>query len=145
MIAAIVAGEPPPLMSLQPGLPPLLERLIVRCLAKDPEFDGRRRVTWRRISLDRRDGIRENGECSVSRHGHAVRRAVRSAGALSAAVKLVLVDTTGGVARRRRVAAICPSTFRQGIVSSARFTPDGQSFVYSASWEGQPYELFSGG
>lgn len=29
-------------------------------------------------------------------------------------------------------------------MSSARFTPDGQSFVYSASWEGQPYAAFLG-
>jgi hypothetical protein len=35
-------------------------------------------------------------------------------------------------------------TYRKGAVSSARFTPDGQSFVYSASWEGQPYATFLG-
>jgi hypothetical protein len=29
-------------------------------------------------------------------------------------------------------------------VSSARFTPDGLSFVYSASWEGQRYAAFLG-
>ena len=34
-------------------------------------------------------------------------------------------------------------TFRRGVVSSARFTPDGQSFVYSASWEGEPYARVS--
>ena len=35
-------------------------------------------------------------------------------------------------------------TYRKGAVSSARFTPDGQSFVYSASWDGQPYASFLG-
>ena len=35
-------------------------------------------------------------------------------------------------------------TYRKGVVSSARFTPDRQSFVYSASWEGQPYAAFLG-
>jgi hypothetical protein len=29
-------------------------------------------------------------------------------------------------------------------VSSARFTPDGRSFVYSAAWEGKPYAAFLG-
>jgi len=33
-------------------------------------------------------------------------------------------------------------TFRRGAVWSARFTPDGHSVVYSASWEGKPLELF---
>jgi hypothetical protein len=42
------------------------------------------------------------------------------------------------------VAEYLPATFRKGAVSSARFTPDGLSFVYSASWEGQPYAAFLG-
>jgi dipeptidyl aminopeptidase/acylaminoacyl peptidase len=33
-------------------------------------------------------------------------------------------------------------TFRRGVIWSARFTPDGHSVVYSASWEGKPLELF---
>src|SRR5262245_58749304 len=42
------------------------------------------------------------------------------------------------------VAEYLPATFRKGAVSSARFTADGQSIVYSASWEGQPYGAFLG-
>ena len=37
LMAAIVAAEPPALSSLQPQVPAALERLIRRCLAKDPE------------------------------------------------------------------------------------------------------------
>ena len=37
LMAAIVAAEPPALSSLQPQAPASLERLIRRCLAKDPE------------------------------------------------------------------------------------------------------------
>ena len=37
LMAAIVAAEPPPLSSLQPQIPASLERLILRCLAKDPD------------------------------------------------------------------------------------------------------------
>ena len=37
LMAAIVAAEPPALSSLQPRVPASLERLIRRCLAKDPE------------------------------------------------------------------------------------------------------------
>ena len=33
-------------------------------------------------------------------------------------------------------------TFRRGSVRSARFTPNGQSVVYGAAWEGKPTELF---
>jgi hypothetical protein len=34
-------------------------------------------------------------------------------------------------------------TFRRGNLLSARFTPDGQTVVYGAAWEGKPSELFS--
>ena len=37
LMAAIVTAEPPALSSLQPRVPASLERLIRRCLAKDPD------------------------------------------------------------------------------------------------------------
>ncbi|MFN8586182.1 MAG: protein kinase [Candidatus Eisenbacteria bacterium] len=43
---------------------------------------------------------------------------------------------TAGDVRYERV------SFRRGAIWSARFTPDGHSVVYSASWEGKPLEVF---
>jgi eukaryotic-like serine/threonine-protein kinase len=37
MIAAIIASHPPPISTIQPTSPPMLERLIKSCLAKDPD------------------------------------------------------------------------------------------------------------
>ena len=37
VIASVLQNEPPPLSGLKPGLPPALERMISRMLAKDPE------------------------------------------------------------------------------------------------------------
>ncbi len=34
-------------------------------------------------------------------------------------------------------------TFRRGSVRSARFAPDGQTILYSASWQGNPVEVFT--
>src|SRR5262249_29673286 len=33
-------------------------------------------------------------------------------------------------------------TFSRGEVGSAHFAPDGQTIVYSAGWEGKPFEVF---
>jgi serine/threonine protein kinase len=35
-------------------------------------------------------------------------------------------------------------TFRRGDVRSARFSPDGETIVYSAAWDGKPPEIFIG-
>ena len=37
VISAIMSSEPPPLSTLQPLTPPALDRLVRRCLAKDPD------------------------------------------------------------------------------------------------------------
>ncbi len=37
LITAILTAEPPPISSLQPAAPPALDRVVRKCLAKDPE------------------------------------------------------------------------------------------------------------
>src|SRR5271155_5541140 len=34
-------------------------------------------------------------------------------------------------------------TFRRGTIRAARFATDGQTIIYSAAWEGNPYEIFT--
>jgi eukaryotic-like serine/threonine-protein kinase len=34
-------------------------------------------------------------------------------------------------------------TFRRGAIRAARFSPDGQTIVYSAAWQGNPVEVFT--
>jgi len=51
------------------------------------------------------------------------------------------------LARREKASAVEPSfhrlTFRRGEVRAARFSPDGQTVVYSAAWDGNPPEIFT--
>ncbi len=52
LIAAILDAEPPAISNLQPVTPPMLERVVKKCLAKDPEdrwhsaHDLRDELTW---------------------------------------------------------------------------------------------------
>jgi Tol biopolymer transport system component len=34
-------------------------------------------------------------------------------------------------------------TYRRGTIRMARFAPDGQTIVYSAAWEGKPFDIFT--
>src|SRR5262249_16374385 len=65
------------------------------------------------------------------------------AAALLAAALLL----AGGLVLGRRLERKPPPsfrrlTFRMGTIRSARFSPDGQSVVYAASWAGAPLETF---
>ena len=44
LIAAIISADPEPLSKVQPGVPPALEYVVGRCLAKDPE--QRMQTAW---------------------------------------------------------------------------------------------------
>ena len=78
----------------------------------------------------------------------APRRKLRSAALVAAAALALLGAGLGGwlVARRAPTAqevSFHRLTFRRGNVLSARFTPDGQTVVYGAAWEGAPTEVFT--
>jgi eukaryotic-like serine/threonine-protein kinase len=45
--------------------------------------------------------------------------------------------------RPRPIPAFRRLTYRPGVITGARFTPDGQNIIYSAGWEGKPVEVFS--
>lgn len=144
LMAAIVAAEPPALSSLEPRTPAALERLILRCLAKDPD---NRWQTARDLAAELR-WIAEAGSGASIAAPALTRRPRRAvlwgavAGAVLAAAAFAAMVPWFG--RKPTVPFYRQVTYRRGVVSSARFTPDRQSFVYSASWEGRPYAAFLG-
>lgn len=143
LMAAIVAADPPALSSLEPRVPASLERLIRRCLAKDPDD---RWQTSRDLAAELRwiaEG--EPGKVkTAAMHWQPRRAAFWGAAAGAALTAVVFAAAVASMWPMPVVAEYFPATFRKGAVSSARFTPDGQSFVYSASWEDQPYAAFLG-
>ncbi|MGE5176114.1 MAG: protein kinase domain-containing protein [Hyphomicrobiales bacterium] len=112
--AAILSQEPPDLPEDVSAPMPGLERLIRKSLAKRP--------------ADR----------------------VHCAADFAFYLEHLLEDFRGGIAAAAgsageaiaSVTSLRRITFRRGIVSSARFAPDGNAIVYAAAWEGRPSELF---
>ena len=143
LMAAIVESEPPALSSLQPRVPAALERLIRRCLAKDPDD---RWQTARDMAAELRWIAEEApGNIATAPATRRPRRAGLWVGVAGVALTAAVLGATAAwMWPRPGAAEFLPATFRKGAVSAARFTPDGQSFVYSASWEGQPYSAFLG-
>jgi hypothetical protein len=144
LMAAIVGAEPPPLSPLRPQVPASLERVILRCLAKDPEErwqTARDLAAELRWIADAGSGATTAAPGPTRRRGGAVFWGAAAGAVVAAAVAaatLLSLRPRSAVPEYRQV------TYRKGAVSAARFTPDGRNFVYSASWEGQPYAAFLG-
>ena len=137
--AAILTSHPPPMSTLQPITPPALERVVARCLAKQPDdrWQTASDLAWELNSIAQPPPISASPAYAPEgpRRGRAgVAGGVLLAAALSSLVVLDRRDRTQPDYER--------VTYRRGSVSAARFAPDGQTIVYSAAWEGRSYELF---
>jgi eukaryotic-like serine/threonine-protein kinase len=146
-LAAIIREEPEAIGTLNPKVPPPLRWIIERCLAKDPEdrYASTRDLARDLATLRDRRGESSSGESAISAPSTTSRRRLAmllAAGALMAfgliAGRWLWRSAGPSVPHMRRI------TFRHGVTGPARFAPDGQTIVYSAAWDGRPWELFSG-
>ena len=157
---AILNRVPTPPPQLNPSLPPDLNRIIGRALEKDRELRYQTaseiRAELRRLKrdLDSNRIAVAQGTVSATQAAGAVAPAAAVAGkphsirslGLIACATLILGTSAGWFLRGSWMPTSQPSyhqlTFRRGTIRSAHFTPNGQSVVYGASWEGTPIDLF---
>jgi len=157
---AILNRVPTPPPQLNPALPPDLNRIIGRALEKDRELRYQTaseiRAELKGLKRDLDSSRNAAAQSSVSATETSVvaapakasaRKAasIRSMGLIACAA-LVLGAGAGWLVRARWMPVSQPLyhqlTFRRGTIRSAHFTPNGQSVVYCASWEGSPIDLF---
>ena len=143
---AILTEDPP---DLDPALkvPPALERILMGCLAKDPE--GRFHSAH---DLAFALGGVWTGSLSGSLPSPAGRPARRWRRLLLPLAAAALTLGGLGLARLRQwppfrppaQPTFRPLTFREGRIAAARFTPDAQGVMLSADWEdGQTQQLYT--
>ena len=148
-LTAIIREDTEPVGQLNAGVPAPFRWIVERCLQKDPD---ERYASTRDLARDVR-AVREHlSEASIT-------GAVSGATVVSAArprrswpawlgVAAAIVAAFGaGVAVQKRYGKPSPPSFQQitfgsGTIQAARFAPDGQTIVYSASWDGNPRKLF---
>jgi len=148
-LSAILSKEPSPASESIPDFPEELERILTRCLKKDPE---RRWQTMADVKVALEE-LRQELE-STTTGANMLRATKRRLVSLRASrwlpfalVAGLLLGLLPGAYLANRLLPPAPPafqrlTFRRGDVTAALFAP-GDSVVYSASWEGAPSMLFS--
>jgi eukaryotic-like serine/threonine-protein kinase len=151
LAAAILTHEPAGLAAVRSGVPAALDRVVGKCLAKDPKA---RWQTARDLASELR-WIAEDAEgrghhTSVTPRDRTKRSRRRAwpavgvvAGLIAGAVAVWGLTARGLIGGRTSIPRFTQATFRAGTVLSARFAPDGETIIYSAAWNGNPYELFT--
>src|SRR6266536_962062 len=144
-ISAILTKEPPDLAQTNRDIHPGLDRIVRHCLEKNPEerFQSARDIAF---DLETLSGI----SAPTTAVGARAHRAARPRLALLLAATAVVSAGIAGLlayAAGKTAGFVAPPLFRQitfsrGEVGGALFAPDGQTTVYSASWEGKPVEVF---
>jgi hypothetical protein len=143
-MSAVLKEDPPELTAGERGLPPVVDRIIRRCLEKNPQerFQSARDLAFALEDL--------TSMSSSSGPQAAVAGAPRSTSPLLIAAVAGILLTAGvgaGVwGMMHRAPAAAPVfqrlTFRRGPVFTARFAPDGKTIAYGAAWDGNPSETY---
>ena len=149
-LTAIIREEPEPVSQLNARIPAPVRWLVERCLSKDPED---RFGTTKDLARDLaavRDHLSEAPVSAEVTGQHAAPvKTRRGLGPVlvAAAVVAAAVGIAAFVAGKKAGHTAPPSfrqlTFQRGSIHSARFAPDEQTVLYSASWEGRPAEIFA--
>jgi WD40 repeat protein len=148
---AILKEEPPEISRTHHDLPPGLERIVHHCLEKNPEerFQSARDLAFQLealSSVSAQTASGTGGSVEVRRRTTArggVRVPLWATLAAVAVAAGAAWFTAGALRPADGEVTYSQLTFRQGIITSAKFTPDGGSVIYAASWDGAPSELFS--
>lgn len=140
---AILKDDPPELDTDKLELSPGLERIVRRCLEKEParRFHSARDVGF---ALEAISGT--SSSSVVSRHALPPERP-RWMRAVVLALVVVAAVLAAYFLGKRNVSSSTASyqqvTFEPGYAGPARFTRDGNTVVYSASWNGGARQLYA--
>ncbi len=137
---AVLKEDPPEMALERQSIPPAFEQIVQHCLEKEPgnRFQSARDLNF---ALSTVSDVTSKKFPPLRPSRPLLRKWLPGLAA-------VLLLAVGGIFLGATLKpAVAPQyrriTFERGTVHSARFSPDGRSILYGASWNGRPLELYS--
>lgn len=149
-LSAIINEEPEPISKLNPIIPTSIRWLVERCLSKDPNgrYDSTRDLA-RELKYIQQHLTETSVDSAIVSPQVTTKRKALSAYAIFASALILIL--TGFLFYRSKYAEF-PSqpsllkyhrvSYANGTITSAKFSPDGNSIIYSGAFQGNPSELF---
>jgi Tol biopolymer transport system component/tRNA A-37 threonylcarbamoyl transferase component Bud32 len=145
-LASVLHSEPVPLSQVGQAIPRDVERIISRCLRKDPQRRWQNMADIKVALEDVLDEL-ESGKLALADGAAMPVRPRRSVRDLLWPALILLALLAGGYAGWTLFKPVKPTfqrlTYRRGDISSAKFSPDGQTVVFGAQWANEPTNIFS--
>jgi Tol biopolymer transport system component len=145
-MTAILKEDPPEISTTTKPVAPAVERIVRRCLEKKPlqRFQSARDLAF---NLDGVTGMTSTGATAQAPAVAEKKPRNWFMPAAAAFACLLLGGAASWLFFRGNGAAAQPSfqqqTFERGLIYAARFASDGRSIYYSASWNGEPLQVYS--
>ena len=142
-LSAILKEDPPALSGSGVAVPPALDRVIHRCLEKNPaeRFQSARDLAFALDALSSGSGSAISGAVPATT-GRRRPRLATAAAAIALLAAMFAMGRALAPASGPGPITIRRLTFDRGAVRTARFAPDGETIVYGAGWNGTPLKMF---
>jgi eukaryotic-like serine/threonine-protein kinase len=140
-MTAILKEHPPELTGTNPAISPGLDRIVHRCLEKEPaqRFQSASDLSF---ALESLSGTSSTASVPVEATRPAKWRAITIAAMVLAAAIAGWLARAAMTAPRRSL-TFHQETYRRGSIYSARLSADGKNTVYTAAWDGGPAQIYT--
>ncbi len=140
-MSVILKEDPPELTQANRSVPPTLDRVVRRCLEKDPEerFQSARDLGFALEALSATSSAEKTTATGNAKEKQSWKIALAMA---LLAIAAYLIGQRAGAPVSGAQPNFHPLTFRRGTLFNARFAPDGETVVYAAAWDGTPTGLY---
>lgn len=139
-MSAILKEDVPEIGTETVPVAPAIDRIVRRCLEKEPEqrFQSAKDLAFALEAVSGSSAATSSTRMAVRKRNWWLPFAVGMA-----TIAIAAAAYFAGTRRATEPPSLMRLTFQYGYIKGARFTSDGQNVVYSAMWEGRPYEVFS--
>jgi eukaryotic-like serine/threonine-protein kinase len=144
-MTAILKEDPPEITTAGKPIGPGLERIVRRCLEKKPlqRFQSARDLAFDLEGLSGSSATATTGVVATAAPEKHPRKLLIP---LASGLLLLIAGAAAGWLLHRGGSTAPPLyhqlTFERGLIYAARFAPDQRAIYYSASWNGQPIQVY---